>query len=293
MHKQIEDYLTLPYTIEMVPEPEGGWFVSVRELPGCMSEGDTPEEAIAMIQDAMRSWIEVSLEDGDEIPVPRPVESYSGKFVVRVPRSLHRELVAEAEREGVSLNQYIAAALARCTGELTTKASGSSKDPSWPMLKSSVSRALCAAGLAQEAGELDEQLFAARVEEILSQIESALQGGYYRDCKWTLSELAQALHPAVSLSPVVKLFYRTVCLLQDQIEPIARCQQGIIDEVRVERRITHMVRDSALARQTAVEARNNYDPASMEPPAVPSRLGEEAENPYKDLFSPSTSSPDW
>jgi hypothetical protein len=46
------------------------------------------------------------------IPEPRPEEEYSGKFVVRVPRSLHRELVETAEREGVSLNQYINVALA-------------------------------------------------------------------------------------------------------------------------------------------------------------------------------------
>jgi antitoxin HicB len=66
-----------------------------------------------MIQDAMRGWIEVSLEDGDPIPEPRPLDDYSGKFVVRVPKSLHRELVDAAEREGVSLNQYINVALAQ------------------------------------------------------------------------------------------------------------------------------------------------------------------------------------
>ncbi len=72
-----------------------------------MSQGDTPEEAVEMIQDAMRGWLEISLEEGHIIPEPRPEESYSGKFVVRVPRSLHRRLVEEAERESVSLNQYI------------------------------------------------------------------------------------------------------------------------------------------------------------------------------------------
>ena len=81
-----------------------------------MSEGDTAEEAIEMIRDAMRAWIEVSLEDGYPIPEPRPLEDYSGKFVVRVPRSLHRELVDEAQRQGVSLNQYINVALARSVG---------------------------------------------------------------------------------------------------------------------------------------------------------------------------------
>jgi antitoxin HicB len=113
MSKSVEYYMNLPYKIELQRDPEGGWFVQVKELPGCMSQGETPEEAIAMIQDAMRGWIEVSLEDGDPIPEPRPLDDYSGKFVVRVPKSLHRDLVDAAEREGVSLNQYINVALAQ------------------------------------------------------------------------------------------------------------------------------------------------------------------------------------
>ena len=116
MDKTAEYYRDLPYTIELRQDAEEGWFVSVRELPGCMSQGDTAEEAIQMIQDAMMGWIEVALEDGDPIPEPRPLEDYSGKFVVRVPRSLHRDLVEEAEREDVSLNQYINVALARAIG---------------------------------------------------------------------------------------------------------------------------------------------------------------------------------
>ena len=111
-----EYYLSLPYTIELKREAEGGWFVSVRELPGCMSAGDTPEDAAAMIRDAMAGWIEVALEDGQAIPEPRPLEEYSGKFVVRVPSSLHQDLVEMAEREGVSLNQYCNVALARAVG---------------------------------------------------------------------------------------------------------------------------------------------------------------------------------
>jgi len=112
MEKTLEYYLNLPYTIELQETPGEGWFVRVKELPGCMSQGDTAQEALEMIQDAMRVWIEVALEDGDRIPEPRPEEAYSGKFVVRVPKSLHRQLVEQAEAEGVSLNQYINVALA-------------------------------------------------------------------------------------------------------------------------------------------------------------------------------------
>ncbi len=117
MEKTLEYYKSLPYTIELTSDPDGGWFIAIRELPGCMSQGDTPEEALAMIQDALEGWLAVALEDGMPIPEPRALDEYSGKFVVRVPRSLHRDLVQVAESEGVSLNQYINVALARVVGE--------------------------------------------------------------------------------------------------------------------------------------------------------------------------------
>lgn len=113
MEKTIEYYMSLPYTRELIKEPEGGWFIRIKELPGCMSQGDTVEDAMTMIEDAMLGWLDVSLEDGDEIPEPKLDEDYSGKFVVRLPRSLHRQLAETAEREGVSLNQFVNVALAR------------------------------------------------------------------------------------------------------------------------------------------------------------------------------------
>ena len=64
MSKTIDYYMELPYTIELTPDLEEGWFVTIKELPGCMSQGETAEEALEMIQDAMRGWIEVELEDG-------------------------------------------------------------------------------------------------------------------------------------------------------------------------------------------------------------------------------------
>ena len=71
-----------------------------------------------MIQEALELWLEVALEEGLSIPEPRDEEDYSGKFVVRMPRSLHRELVESAAHDGVSLNQYINAVLARAIGQL-------------------------------------------------------------------------------------------------------------------------------------------------------------------------------
>ena len=117
MEKTVEYYMSLPYTIELRRDPDEGWFVQVKELRGCMSQGETREEALAMIQEAMEAWLEVALEDKLPIPEPKTEEAYSGKFVVRVPKSLHQELVERAAREGVSLNQYINVALARSVGQ--------------------------------------------------------------------------------------------------------------------------------------------------------------------------------
>lgn len=117
--RTLDEYLALPYTIEVVwdeSDAHPGWFARVAELPGCMTQADTFEELEVMIKDAMQAWIEAALEDGQSIPEPRPIESYSGKFVVRVPRSLHRELAEAAERDGVSLNTFVNVALARVVG---------------------------------------------------------------------------------------------------------------------------------------------------------------------------------
>jgi predicted HicB family RNase H-like nuclease len=54
----------------------------------------------------MEGWLEVKIEYGDPIPEPLGDENYSGKFVIRIPKSLHRKLAIEAEQEGISLNQY-------------------------------------------------------------------------------------------------------------------------------------------------------------------------------------------
>jgi antitoxin HicB len=116
MTKTAAYYLGLPYTIELRNFPDEGWFVRVKELPGCMSQGDTADEALANLQEAMELWLEVSLEHGDDIPEPRSDEDYSGKFVVRVPSSLHRDLAERAAEEGASLNQYVNVALAQAVG---------------------------------------------------------------------------------------------------------------------------------------------------------------------------------
>lgn len=116
----VHDYLRLPYHIGMMrsesADGNAGWVSWVEELDGCISQGDTPEEAASMIHEAMELWIETALEDGDAVPFPRPEPAHSGRFQVRLPSSLHTALVRAAEREGVSLNQYVSSSLAAASG---------------------------------------------------------------------------------------------------------------------------------------------------------------------------------
>ena len=59
------------YPIYMYWSDEDDCFVtSVPDLPGCMSDGKTPEEAIKNTQTIISEWIEAALEDGDAIPKP-------------------------------------------------------------------------------------------------------------------------------------------------------------------------------------------------------------------------------
>lgn len=106
-------YLALQYPVHFVADPSGGYVALFPDLPGCVTQGDTLEEAAAMAEDARRGWMQVEYERGHDIPLPSYPEVYSGKFNLRLLRSLHRSLATAAEHEGVSLNQYVVCVLAR------------------------------------------------------------------------------------------------------------------------------------------------------------------------------------
>ena len=106
---KVKKYLERPYhiVIQHINDESGSYyFATVREFDGCMSHGDTYAEAFENIQDAMKGWIETKLENGFSVPDPIDDNHYSGKFVLRLPKSLHARLAMEAEQEGISLNQY-------------------------------------------------------------------------------------------------------------------------------------------------------------------------------------------
>lgn len=105
------------YSINVSPIPTdegGGYLVSIPDLPGCIADGATINEAIAEAGDAFKAWVMAEQQDNNgQLPKPK---TYSGQFVQRIPKSLHRQLAKRAETEGVSLNQLSTTLLAQGLG---------------------------------------------------------------------------------------------------------------------------------------------------------------------------------
>lgn len=105
---EIKDYMKMPYTrlVQEMNDESGHYFYGrILELDGCQSTDDTLDGLYQSLNEAMEGYIEVKLENNLPVPIPEAAEKYSGKFVVRIPKSLHQRLAIEAEKEGVSLNQ--------------------------------------------------------------------------------------------------------------------------------------------------------------------------------------------
>jgi predicted RNase H-like HicB family nuclease len=105
--KTLEYYLSLPYRIEIIPDQyENGYTALYPELPGCISTGDTVEEALKNIADAKKEWLKAALESNVNIAEPDSLAQYSGQFKIRMPKSLHKSLAERSKQEGISMNQY-------------------------------------------------------------------------------------------------------------------------------------------------------------------------------------------
>ena len=114
-NKSLEYYLNLRYAVSFYPDPEGGYTVLIKDIPGCMSVGETLLEAMENIEVARELWIETAYECGHEIPLPTTEIEYSGNLSLQIPKSLHLSLAEKAEREGVSLDQYILVLLSKAS----------------------------------------------------------------------------------------------------------------------------------------------------------------------------------
>lgn len=103
-------------------EDGGGYMFSMPDIAGVVADGPTPSAAIADGKEAFETAVSALIDMGRELPPPTlrgedfaPV-SASGKFVSRVPRSVHLQLVARAKREGVSLNTLVLTLIAEGLG---------------------------------------------------------------------------------------------------------------------------------------------------------------------------------
>ena len=112
--KPLEYFLALQYPFRVSTELDvPGYFILFPDLPGCMSQVDHMTEIGIAADEVRQLWIESEYERGNEIPLPTYYEEYSGKFNVRLPRTLHHALADAAAGDGASLNQYVATLLAR------------------------------------------------------------------------------------------------------------------------------------------------------------------------------------
>ena len=105
--KTLEYYMSLPYRMEIIPDvDEGGYVAAFPDLPGCITCAETLDGIVGAALDAKKSWLQAALEDGLSIQEPAELDSYSGQFKLRMPKSLHRSLSLNAKKEGISMNQY-------------------------------------------------------------------------------------------------------------------------------------------------------------------------------------------
>ena len=104
--KDLQYYMGLNYPFTLELDEDGSYFIQYPDLPGCMTCGDTIENAIEMGEDARKCWIDSALRDGDHVPEPKTVEDCPDSFKLRLPKSLYRQLSINARAEGVSMNQY-------------------------------------------------------------------------------------------------------------------------------------------------------------------------------------------
>src|SRR5690242_4279621 len=86
-----QEYSKRPYTRILIPEAEGGYAAEILEFPGCYAYGETANEAMRNLESAAVSWIEAALDQGQHIPAPFEAADASGRFALRLPRSLHRK----------------------------------------------------------------------------------------------------------------------------------------------------------------------------------------------------------
>lgn len=116
MVSKAEEYLKQPYARIIIPHEDGSFSAEILEFTGCFAQGDSPKEALKNLHSAAKEWIEACLRRSRDIPPPTATQGYSGTVSLRLPKALHRQASRMAERDGVSLNQYLVSAIAARVG---------------------------------------------------------------------------------------------------------------------------------------------------------------------------------
>jgi antitoxin HicB len=112
------DPRAVPYPVTLVRDEgdDADWVATIDALPGCSARGSSPDEALERVATAVTGWVDAARQEGKEVPEPKTAQSHSGRLLLRMPQTLHAELARAAERERVSLNQFITDALAGSLG---------------------------------------------------------------------------------------------------------------------------------------------------------------------------------
>jgi antitoxin HicB len=117
----MRDLKQYPFEIRPLRNEEGGgYLISFPDFSECISDGETPEEAIRNGFDALEETIAALESMGLPVPEPESRGGYSGKFIQRVPKSLHARLAARAKQEGVSMNSLVISFLSEGLGKRET-----------------------------------------------------------------------------------------------------------------------------------------------------------------------------
>lgn len=112
-----------PFEVRPLSADEGGGFlISFPDFADCVSDGSTVDEAIENGRLALKETIAALRESGHSVPQPTAATTVSGKFVARVPKSVHAKLSSRAKAEGVSLNTLVVSLLSEGLGKKSAPA---------------------------------------------------------------------------------------------------------------------------------------------------------------------------
>lgn len=121
MTKPVEYYLRLNYPIELRRSPDGGYFATHPDLPGCMAEGASPEETLTNLADSRELWVEARITNGYAVPEPLSDDEPSGRISLRMLPSLHAQLAKIAARKDISINLLLNTVLAQYAGAVAVE----------------------------------------------------------------------------------------------------------------------------------------------------------------------------